>query len=195
MPRSFPLRQNRMIREAPRILKIQHLKLVLVIKNGQPLFRKYNNISLFSIWPNSGSFLIFSVSAGLFWELDSGSKTIFGPTKAVPPTRSGFPDFGPDPDFFDQTGPDLVRNLVRSPDFSKNCQTNAWNWLLLAPFERVSRTFWTSQPMSISRWKSWRVWIFLLSPDSWCKWSGFGPDLVWILIFLVWNPYWRHRYT
>ena len=44
---------------------------------------------------------------------------------AVPPTRSGFPDFGPDPDFFDQTGPDLVRNLVRSPDFSKNCQTNA----------------------------------------------------------------------
>ena len=43
----------------------------------------------------------------------------------VPPTRSGFPDFGPDPDFFDQTGPDLVRNLVRSPDFSKNCQTNA----------------------------------------------------------------------
>ena len=32
---------------------------------------------------------------------------------------------GPDPDFFDQTGPDLVWNLVRSPDFSKNCQTNA----------------------------------------------------------------------
>ena len=36
----------------------------------------------------------------------------------VPTTRSGFPDFGPNPDFFDQTGPDLVR----SPDFSKNCQ-------------------------------------------------------------------------
>ena len=50
---------------------------------------------------------------------------ILGPRMAVPPTRAGFPEFGPDPDFFDQTGPDLVRNLVRSPDFSKNCQTNA----------------------------------------------------------------------
>ena len=27
--------------------------------------------------------------------------------EAVPPTRSGFPDFGPDPDFFDQTGPEF----------------------------------------------------------------------------------------
>ena len=28
-------------------------------------------------------------------------------TKAVTPNRSGFPDHGPDPDFFEQIGPDL----------------------------------------------------------------------------------------
>ena len=27
--------------------------------------------------------------------------------KAVPPIRSGFPDHGPDPDFFEEIGPDL----------------------------------------------------------------------------------------
>ena len=33
----------------------------------------------------------------------------------VPPIRSGFPDFGPDPDFFEQTSPDLVRiELLKS---------------------------------------------------------------------------------
>ena len=31
----------------------------------------------------------------------------------------GFPDFGPDPSFFDQTGPDLVQIFVKSPNFSK----------------------------------------------------------------------------
>ena len=39
---------------------------------------------------------------------------------AVPPLWSGFPDFGPDPDFFGQSGPDLVRILLKSPDFSQN---------------------------------------------------------------------------
>ena len=37
---------------------------------------------------------------------------------AVPPLWSGFPDFGPDPDFFGQIGPDSVRILLKSPDFS-----------------------------------------------------------------------------
>ena len=34
------------------------------------------------------------------------------------PCRSAFPDFGPDPDFVDQTGPDLVWILVKRPEFS-----------------------------------------------------------------------------
>ena len=29
--------------------------------------------------------------------------------KTVPPIRSGFPDHGPDPDFFEEIGPDLVQ--------------------------------------------------------------------------------------
>ena len=33
-------------------------------------------------------------------------------TEAVPPTRSGFPDFGLDPDFFELSSPDLVRFLL-----------------------------------------------------------------------------------
>ena len=52
----------------------------------------------------------------------------------VPPIRSGFPDFGPDPDFFDQTG----------PDFEKIKQNNVWKWPVLA-------LFLTSQPWLISR--------------------------------------------
>ena len=37
---------------------------------------------------------------------------------ALPPNRSGFTDFGPDPDFFGQIGPDSVRILLKSPYFS-----------------------------------------------------------------------------
>ena len=40
------------------------------------------------------------------------------PDIPVPPLWSGFPDFGPDPDFFGQIGPDTVRILLKSPDFS-----------------------------------------------------------------------------
>ena len=35
----------------------------------------------------------------------------------VPPIRSSFPDHGPDPDFFEEIGPDLVRILVEKSDF------------------------------------------------------------------------------
>ena len=44
---------------------------------------------------------------------------------AVPPLRSGFLDFGPDPDFFGQIGPDSVRFLFKSPDFLSNEGKNA----------------------------------------------------------------------
>ena len=37
---------------------------------------------------------------------------------SVPPNWSGVPDFGPDPDFFGQSGPDLIRILHKSLDFS-----------------------------------------------------------------------------
>ena len=37
----------------------------------------------------------------------------------VKASASGFPDFGLDPDFFDQTGLYLVWNFVESPHFSK----------------------------------------------------------------------------
>ena len=37
----------------------------------------------------------------------------------MPPTRSGFPNFCPDLDFFDQTGLDFVRKFGKSPDFQK----------------------------------------------------------------------------
>ena len=46
---------------------------------------------------------------------------------ALPPNMSGCPDFGPDPDFFGQSGPDLVRILLKSPDFSQNYEKNAEN--------------------------------------------------------------------
>ena len=36
--------------------------------------------------------------------------------KAVPPLRSDFPDFGPIPDFFDESGPEMVRFCLKSPD-------------------------------------------------------------------------------
>ena len=39
---------------------------------------------------------------------------------SVPPNWSGVPDFGPDPDFFRKIGPDSVRILLKSPDFSEN---------------------------------------------------------------------------
>ena len=40
---------------------------------------------------------------------------------AVPPLWSGFPDFGPDPDFFVQPGPETVRICGQSPDFFLLC--------------------------------------------------------------------------
>ena len=36
---------------------------------------------------------------------------------AVPPIRSDFPDLGPNPDFFEEIGPDLVRILFEKSDF------------------------------------------------------------------------------
>ena len=107
-----------------------------------------------------------------------GTVQIFA--SAVPPTRSGFPDFGPDPDFFDQTGPDLVRNLVRSPDFSKNCQTNAWNWLLLAPFERVSQCQFHGESPGESGFFYWVRILDANGPDFWKNWSGFSLDFYFI---------------
>ena len=35
----------------------------------------------------------------------------------VPPLWSGFPDFGPDPDFFVQSGPGLVQILAQKSGF------------------------------------------------------------------------------
>ena len=37
-------------------------------------------------------------------------------TCPVPPLRSDFPDFGPIPDFFDESGPEMVRFCLKSPD-------------------------------------------------------------------------------
>ena len=42
---------------------------------------------------------------------------IFGPKVTSASIRSRF-DFCQDPDFFGQIGPDSVRNLLKSPDFS-----------------------------------------------------------------------------
>ena len=65
-------------------------------------------------------FLLYFIGLdlGVLW-LEDGSwrLEISGWRLAVPPTRAGFPDFGPDPDIFYQTGPDLVRNFVNSPNF------------------------------------------------------------------------------
>ena len=47
------------------------------------------------------------------------TKEIFKNTKgnSVCPLRSGFPDFGPDPDFFVKSSPEMVRMYCQSPDF------------------------------------------------------------------------------
>ena len=37
-----------------------------------------------------------------------------------PPHQSQFPDFGLDPDFFGQSGPDLGQDLVKSLDFPQS---------------------------------------------------------------------------
>ena len=113
---------------------------------------------------------------------------------AVPPTRSGFLDFGPDPDFFDQTDPDVVWNLVKKSVFfsSKICQNNAWNWLLLAPFERVSRRQLHIHSPGVSGF-FYLVWI--LEENGWdLVWNveKIGTNLVRIFILFVWNLNWRH---
>ena len=36
---------------------------------------------------------------------------------AVPPLRSDFPDFGPIPDLFDESGPEMVRICIKSLDY------------------------------------------------------------------------------
>ena len=36
---------------------------------------------------------------------------------AVPPLWSGFPDFGPDPDFFEEIGPEMVRIYAKKSGF------------------------------------------------------------------------------
>ena len=35
----------------------------------------------------------------------------------MPPIRSDFPDYGPDSDFFVETGPEMVRILFKKSDF------------------------------------------------------------------------------
>ena len=35
----------------------------------------------------------------------------------MPPIRSDFPDYGPDSDFFVETGPEVVRILFKKSDF------------------------------------------------------------------------------
>ena len=52
---------------------------------------------------------------------------------AVPPLWSGFPDFGPDPDFFEKSGPEMVRIYCQSPDFELlGFKTTMFMLLLLA---------------------------------------------------------------
>ena len=40
-----------------------------------------------------------------------------GRDEPVPPIRSDFLDLGPNPDFFEEIGPDLVRILFEKSDF------------------------------------------------------------------------------
>ena len=49
------------------------------------------------------------------------SSSLLRGEKSVPPLRSDFPDFGPIPVFFDDSGPEMVRICGKSPDFRKNC--------------------------------------------------------------------------
>ena len=46
---------------------------------------------------------------------------------AVSPTRSGFPDSGPDPDFLRVCSPEKVWFLFKSPDLNKILTPNALN--------------------------------------------------------------------
>ena len=57
----------------------------------------------------------------------------FNVKEAVPPIRSRFPDFGPDPDFFVKSGPEMVRIYCKSPDFELlGIKTTMFMLLLLA---------------------------------------------------------------
>ena len=75
---------------------------------------------------------------------------------AVPPTRSGFLDFGPDPDFFDQTDPDVVRNLVKKSVFfqkyAKITHKIGFFWHLLKESVDGNFTFKVLECLDFSTW-------------------------------------------
>ena len=50
----------------------------------------------------------------------------------VLPIRSGFPDFGPDPDFLAKTGPEMVWFLQKNPDLKKNMCFNAYIYYIFS---------------------------------------------------------------
>ena len=60
------------------------------------------------------------------------------------PIRSGFPDFGPDPDFLAKTGPEMVWFLPKSPDLQKNMCFNAYIYYIFSAFILVRKNIFQS---------------------------------------------------
>ena len=105
---------------------------------------------------------------------------------------SGIPDFGPDPDFFGQTGPDLVRNL-----------SGIWSKVMIIfKFAKITHEFGFFCHL-FNESANVNFSMKVLESLDFSTESGFlkkmvrifekiGPDLVGILILLVWNLNWRH---
>ena len=103
----------------------------------------------------------------------------------VPPTRSGIPDFGPDPDFFGQTGPEFCQKSGFKNKIAKITHEMGFFWHLLNESANLNFTMKVLESLDFSTESGFlkkMVRIF----------EKIGQDLVWILILLVWNLNWRH---